>query len=89
VATAKIDLKAGQTLDGMGYYMTYGQCENYKIARDENLLPIGLAEGCRLKHDLSRDQVLRYEDVERPAGRLSDRLRAEQDAFFDGLMDRQ
>jgi predicted homoserine dehydrogenase-like protein len=70
VATAKIDLKAGQTLDGMGFYMTYGQCENHEIARDENLLPIGLAEGCRLKRDLSRDQVLSYDDVERPPSPL-------------------
>ena len=28
VATAKIDLKAGEVLDGIGGYMTYGQCEN-------------------------------------------------------------
>ena len=83
VATAKIDLKSGQILDGMGFYMTYGQCENHEIAHAQNLLPIGLAEGCRLKGDIARDQVLTYDDVERPAGRLSDRLRAEQDAYFD------
>ena len=28
VATAKIDLKAGEVIDGIGGYMTYGQCEN-------------------------------------------------------------
>ena len=82
VATAKIDLKAGRILDGMGYYMTYGQCENYERARSQNLLPIGLAEGCRLKRDMMRDQVVTYDDVEIPAGRLSDKLRAEQDAHF-------
>src|SRR5690606_3730075 len=48
VATAKIDLEAGATLDGLGWYMTYGQCENYDTVRRENLLPIGLAEGARL-----------------------------------------
>jgi predicted homoserine dehydrogenase-like protein len=46
------------------------------------LLPIGLAEGCRLKRDLGRDDVLTYDDVEIPAGRLIDRLRAEQDVLF-------
>jgi predicted homoserine dehydrogenase-like protein len=82
VATAKTDLKAGQQLDGIGHYMTYGQCENADIVKKERLLPMGLAEGCRLKRDISRDDVLTYEDVELPAGRLSDRLRAEQDAHF-------
>lgn len=82
VTTAKIDLRAGETLDGIGYYMTYGQCENAQITREQNLLPIGLAEGCRLKRDIAKDQVLTYDDVELPVGRLSDKLRAEQNAYF-------
>ncbi|MCX7594008.1 MAG: Gfo/Idh/MocA family oxidoreductase [Fischerella sp.] len=82
VTTAKIDLKAGETLDGIGYYMTYGQCENSNIVQQQNLLPIGLAEGCRLKRDIAKDQVLTYDDVELPAGRLCDKLRAEQNAYF-------
>jgi predicted homoserine dehydrogenase-like protein len=82
VATAKIDLKAGEILDGIGYYMTYGQCENADLVQAEGLLPMGLAEGCRLKRDIPKDQVLTYADVELPAGRLSDKLRAEQDAYF-------
>ncbi|MDZ8024279.1 MAG: Gfo/Idh/MocA family oxidoreductase [Nostoc sp. DedQUE11] len=82
ITTAKIDLKAGETLDGIGYYMTYGQCENSDIVQQQNLLPIGLAEGCRLKRDISKDQVLTYDDVELPEGRLCDRLRAEQNSYF-------
>ncbi|MCV3213003.1 Gfo/Idh/MocA family oxidoreductase [Plectonema radiosum NIES-515] len=82
VTTAKIDLKAGETLDGIGYYMTYGQCESSNIVQEQNLLPIGLAEGCRLKRDISKDQVLTYDDVELPSGRLGDKLRAEQNAYF-------
>lgn len=82
VTTAKINLKAGETLDGIGYYMTYGQCENSDIAQKQNLLPIGLAEGCRLKRDISKDEVLTYDDVELPVGRLCDKLRAEQKAHF-------
>ncbi|MBD6619250.1 NAD(P)-dependent oxidoreductase [Komarekiella sp. 'clone 1'] len=82
VTTAKIDLKAGETLDGIGYYMTYGQCENSHIVQEQNLLPIGLAEGCRLKRDILQDQVLTYEDVELPKGRLCDQLRTEQNAYF-------
>ncbi len=82
ITTAKIDLKAGETLDGIGYYMTYGQCENSDIVQQQNLLPIGLAEGCRLKRDISKDQVLTYDDVELPENRLCDRLRAEQNSYF-------
>lgn len=82
VATAKIDLKAGQVLDGLGCYMTYGQGENSEVVQAENLLPMGLAEGCRLTRDIPRDQVLTYQDVDVPEGRLCDKLRAEQNAHF-------
>jgi len=82
VTTAKIDLKAGETLDGIGYYMTYGECENSNIVQQQNLLPIGLAEGCRLKRDIPKDQALTYDDVELPEGRLRDKLRSEQNAYF-------
>lgn len=82
ITLAKTDLKAGETLDGIGYYMTYGQCENADVVQAQRLLPIGLAEGCRLKRDLPKDHVLTYDDVELPADRLCDRLRAEQNAAF-------
>ncbi len=82
VATAKTDLRSREVLDGIGFYMTYGQCENADVVRAQNLLPMGLAEGCRLKGDIKKDQVLTYDDVEFPAGRLSDKLRAEQNAHF-------
>ncbi len=82
VAAAKIDLKAGEVLDGMGHYMTYGLAENADVTAAEGLLPIGLAEGCRLVRDVPKDQVLTYADVELPEGRLSDRLRAEQNERF-------
>ena len=82
VTTAKIDLKAGETLDGIGFYMTYGQCENSELVQEQNLLPMGIAEGCRLKRDIAKDRVLTYEDVELPSERLCDKLRAEQNAYF-------
>jgi len=82
VATAKIDLKEGEVLDGMGYYMTYGQAENADVVASENLLPIGLAEGCRLKRAIAKDEVICYADVELPEGRLCDELRAEQNRYF-------
>ena len=82
VAAAKVDLKAGAVLDGIGCYATYGLCENAETVEREDLLPLGLAQGCRLARDVSRDEVLTYGDVELPDGRVVDVLRAEQQAHF-------
>lgn len=82
VTTAKRDLEAGHTIDGLGGYDTYGVAENYPLSRAENLLPIGLAEGCKLRRAVAQDAVLSYADVEVPDGRIGDRLRAEQDELF-------
>ena len=82
VAAAKTALKSGQVIDGIGQYMTYGLAENAEVRAAENLLPMGVAEGCILKHDVEKDQVLTYDDVILPEGRLIDRLREEQAAHF-------
>jgi predicted homoserine dehydrogenase-like protein len=84
VAMAKTDLTAGTTLDGLGGYHTYGVAENSDITHTQGLLPMGLAEGCRLKRDLKKDEVLTYADVEVPSGRVSDALRTEQNQKFWG-----
>lgn len=84
IAAAKRDLRAGEVLDGLGHYMTYGLCENARTVHAQRLLPIGLAEGCRLLRDVKRDEILGYGDVELPAGRLCDELRHEQDVTFFG-----
>ncbi|MDB5845622.1 MAG: hypothetical protein JWP79_2932 [Polaromonas sp.] len=82
LATAKIDLKAGDAIDGLGGYMTYGLAENADTARSQNLLPIGLAEGCTLKRDVPKDALLTFDDVELPPNRLCDQLWREQMARF-------
>jgi predicted homoserine dehydrogenase-like protein len=82
VAAAKIDLKAGQVIDGIGHYMTYGLCENADVCYKEKLLPIGVAEGCILKNDIPKDQIITYNDVAIPGRRLIDALRKEQEIFF-------
>ena len=87
VTTAKVDLEPGQELDGIGGYLTYGQCENAPVAREERLLPMGVSEGCRVLRRIPRDRVLTYADVELPAGRLVDRLRAEQERAFGATSD--
>lgn len=82
IATAKTNLKAGQKLDGIGYYLTYGQCENADDVVKNNLLPIGVAEGCTVNRDIAQDEVLSYDDVTLPPNRLIDRLRLEQAELF-------
>jgi predicted homoserine dehydrogenase-like protein len=81
-AVAKRDLKAGETLDDYGHYMTYGEAVNASEMREQRYLPEGLVERCRLLRDIPRDQVITLADVELPQHRLADRLYAEQCATF-------
>ena len=82
VTAAKIDLKQGQALDGLGHYMTYGLCENHDQVVKEDLLPIGIAEGSRLIRDVPKDQVLTMKDVELPTDSVAVKLRLEQNEHF-------
>lgn len=84
VATAKVDLKGGSTLDGLGGYHTYGLADDHDVAMEQGLLPMGLAEGCILTRDVEKDSVLTFSDVTVPAGRLCDQLWEEQRTIFDG-----
>ncbi len=72
IAVAKQDLKAGQTLDGIGGFDTYGQAENMAAVRDEELLPMGLAEGCVVTRDIAKDTALTFADVKTPENRAID-----------------
>ena len=66
VAIAKRDLKAGERLDGIGGYCTYGLIENATTARAAAALPIGLSEDCVLRHDIAKDTMLSFDDVKQP-----------------------
>ncbi len=79
---AKRDLKQGEVLDGIGRFTSYGVTENSSVCQADNLLPLGLSEGCRLLRDVAKDEALSYDDVALPEGRLSDTLRAEQNKLF-------
>ena len=82
VTVAKHDLKSGELLDGIGGFTCYGLIENSDVFRAENLLPMGLSEGCRLLRDIPMDSPISRRDVELPEGRVCDALRMEQDARF-------
>jgi predicted homoserine dehydrogenase-like protein len=82
LTVAKRDLNAGDTLDGIGGFTCYGMIDNAQTTSAQNLLPMGLAEGCRLVREVAADQPITYADVELPENRLADRLHAEQQERF-------
>jgi len=83
-AVAKRDLKAGETLDDYGMYMTYGEAVNADEMCRNQYIPEGLVEECVLTRDIPKDSVITYSDVILPPNRLGDQLRAEQYRHFRG-----
>jgi predicted homoserine dehydrogenase-like protein len=79
---AKRDLKAGEVLDGMGGFTSYGLIDKYEVCQAGNFLPITLSQGCRLLRDIPKDQPISYADVKLPDNRLCDKLRSEQSVYF-------
>jgi predicted homoserine dehydrogenase-like protein len=82
MAIAKRDLKAGETLDGIGGFTCYTLIDNFETARGEDVLPMGVSEGCVLKRDIAIDTPITYADVTLPTGRLVDALRTEMIQHF-------
>ena len=87
ITVAKRDLKKGEALDGIGGFTCYGMIDNAEICHRENLLPMGLSNGCYLKKDILKDQAITYDDVDLPEGRLCDKLRDEQNVHFKSFYD--
>ena len=81
-AVAKRDLQRGR---GPGparrIHDLRGSCNSDEMTH-RNYLPEGLVEGCKLMRPIARDQVITYDDVTLPVGRLADAFRAEQNAYF-------
>jgi predicted homoserine dehydrogenase-like protein len=78
VTVAKRDLKAGERLDGIGGFCTYGLIENTTEARALRALPIGLSENCVLRCDRRKDDVVSFDDVEFLVGYQANALWREQ-----------
>ena len=80
ITVAKRDLKAGEILDGSGGYTVNGLIERADIAREENLLPLGLADDITLKCDVSQGEAISYDMVELNEDSFVLTLRRFQDA---------
>ena len=78
IAIAKRNLKAGERLDGVGGFCTYGLIDNVAVARSAGALPIALSEGRVMCRDVSKDEMLTFEDVEATADGVVEKLWREQ-----------
>jgi predicted homoserine dehydrogenase-like protein len=58
VAVAKRDLKAGERLDGEGGYCVWGRLMPAPDSQAAGALPIGLAHGVTLQHDVPQGTVV-------------------------------
>jgi predicted homoserine dehydrogenase-like protein len=85
VTVAKRDMKAGDRLDGIGGFCAYGLIDNTAAARSVAALPIGLSEGCVLRRDVLRDELISSNDVVPPPGRLAEALWREQNVIRASL----
>ncbi|MCB0045818.1 MAG: hypothetical protein KDD92_10330 [Caldilineaceae bacterium] len=63
IALAKRDLKAGDAIDGLGGYTIFGSIERASVAREQDLLPLGLAPGSMLIRDVAQGAPITYADV--------------------------
>lgn len=63
VAVAKRSLKPGEMLDGEGGYTVYGRLMPAAASKACRALPIGLAHGVRLTHDVAAGQPVTEADV--------------------------
>ena len=77
-AVAKKDLKKGEKLDGIGGYTVYGLIDRAEVVKEENLLPLGLAEYAVLKKDVAMDTPISCDMIDFPEDNLVLRLRREE-----------
>ena len=82
VATAKRALKQSEVLDGEGGFCVFGKQVAAECSLAEGFLPLGLAQGVRLKRDVADGEPLKWSDVAYDAADLAVRVRREMEAAF-------
>jgi len=84
VTVAKKDLKAGETIDGIGGYTTYGSIASLADSDRNRYVPYGLVTNkAKMKKDVKKGQLLALDDLELDKSTLIYQLRKEQDAMYD------
>lgn len=65
ITVAKKDLKAGERLDHIGGYTVYGSIEDHVVAKDKNLVPIGLIDkNTKVLRNIKKGEFITYDMVE-------------------------
>ena len=63
-SVAKKNLKVGEKLDGEGGFCVRGRLITSEKSKKEKILPLGLTDNAILKKDISKDEIIKLEDVE-------------------------
>jgi predicted homoserine dehydrogenase-like protein len=82
VATAKRDLREGETLDGEGGYTVYGKLMPAADSLALGGLPLGLAHHVKLLRPVASGQPVKWGDVAIDDGNAAVRFRREMEAAF-------
>ena len=83
ITRAKIDLKKGQKIDGIGGYTTHGSICTEKEATEKGYVPFGLInKNAVMKCDVKKGTLIAYDMVELDKNTLIYKLRKEQDAMY-------
>jgi predicted homoserine dehydrogenase-like protein len=81
VCTAKRDIEAGATLEGIGGTDWYGQLMTYADARAMGAVPIGIGAGAVARRPVSQGAIITQDDVMVDESTFVARLRRLQDAL--------
>jgi predicted homoserine dehydrogenase-like protein len=82
ITVAKKDLKAGEYIDGIGGYTTYGSIATKEESDKMGYVPYGLVtKGAKMLKDAVKGQLLTLDMVELDTSTLIYKLRKEQDAM--------
>jgi len=83
ITVAKRDLKAGETIDGIGGYTTHGSIASLADSDKNRYVPYGLITNkSKMKKDVKKGELLTLSDVELDTSTLIYQLRKEQDAMY-------
>jgi predicted homoserine dehydrogenase-like protein len=88
-ATAKKDLKPGDTLDGEGGYTVFGRLVPARESVERRYLPMGLSHGARMVKPVTKDSIVTYDDAIVDESSFACRLRRQQESALRGNLNRQ
>ena len=84
ITVAKVDLKAGQTIDGIGGFTTYGSIATAEETYKKGYVIYGLVnKKAKMLRDVKKGQLLTLEDVALDTSTQLYKTRKEQDAMYN------